>query len=81
MRTMYYRFSFHKNISKIFPLWITDWPRRITNTNPAAAGGRRHPRAAGGGGGIKLPPFTSPAISPQRVGAETRNFAHTYLNT
>ena len=46
--------------------------------NPTGAGGRRHPRGAGG---IKLPPSTSHAISPQRVNVETRNFAHTYLNT
>ena len=30
--------------------------------------------------GIKLPPFTSHAISPQRLSTETFNFAHTYLN-
>ena len=31
--------------------------------------------------GIKLPAFTSHAISPQCLNVETPNFAHTYLNT
>ena len=62
--------------------------RCLVTINPAGAGGRRHPRGAGGGGGgakicpplintHKNPnPFTSHALSPQRVNVETRNFAH-----
>ena len=37
--------------------------------------------ALGGGQKVAPPPFTSYAISPQRVNVEARNFAHIYLNT